>query len=147
MQMGLHSMHAAALRPVMIAQPFVPRPQPRRATTAPRRCTSARATSDQTPQVSCRSGVFIACMWCGRTAPDLASGRANAHQRLQRVAVQDDQRLPTRRAFGAALVAGGALSFVNAAEAAGLRMKVAWEPYVYYVVRRCRTAKRCMVLL
>jgi hypothetical protein len=86
MQMGLHSMHAAALRPVMIVQPFMPRPQPRRATTAARHCTSARATADD-------------------QAP------------------QDDQRLLTRRALGAALAAGCALSFVNVAEAAGLRMK------------------------
>ena len=45
---------------------------------------------------------------------------------MHRVAVQDDQRSLTRRAFGAAALAtGSALSFVNAAEAAGLRMKVA----------------------
>jgi hypothetical protein len=70
MQTGLHSMHAAALRPVKIAQPFVPRPQPRRATTAARHCTSARATADdQTPQVSCRSVCSLHA--CGAGVPPL----------------------------------------------------------------------------
>ena len=52
---------------------------------------------------------------------------------MRALILQDDHRLLTRRAFGAVLAAGSALSFVDVAEAAGIRMKVGYKPVVLWL--------------